>query len=127
MKRVLTAILILLIGLLPNYGEPTSSPTGEPIPMIFDKPQSQGGSTRTPFPSASAVHSNQMVTVQVTHYNGSIVTYIEDANGIIVAYTTGFATNGRYDTNLRIEHNNQDNYTLHVILDYCSYTGYFES
>lgn len=127
MKRALTAILILLISLLPNYGDPTSSPTGEPIPIIFDKPLSQGGSSRTTLPTVSAAYSNQTVAVHITHYNGSIAIYLEDANGIIVAYTTGFATNGMYDANLRIEHSSQDNYTLHVILDYCSCTGYFES
>lgn len=126
MKRLLTAILIILSGLLPNYGAPNSSPLWETTLMIFDKPISQGGSPRTTLPIVAAAYFNQTVAVHITHYNGSVATYIEDSNGIIVAYTTGLVTNGMYDTNLRIEHSNQDNYTLHMILDYCSYTGYFE-
>lgn len=49
MKRLLTANIILLSSLLPNYGDLTSLPTGEPISMIFDKPLSQGGSPRILF------------------------------------------------------------------------------
>lgn len=103
MKRLLTVILILLSGLLPNYGAPISSPMGEPITMIFDMPISQKGSPRTTHPAVSATYPNQTVAVHVTHYNNrSIATYIEDANGFIVAYTTGFATNRMYETNPRI-------------------------
>lgn len=127
MKRLSTVILVLLSGLLPNYGDPISSPMGEPITMIFDMPISQKGSPRTTRPAVSAAYPNQTVAVHVTHYNGSIATYIEDANGIIVAYTTGFATNRMYETNLRIQPISQNNYTLHVVLDYCSYIGHFEN
>lgn len=59
MKRLLTVILILLSGLLPNYGDPISSPMGEPITMIFDMPISQKGSPRTTHPAVSTAYSNQ--------------------------------------------------------------------
>ncbi len=55
-------------SLLPNYGDPISSPMGEPITMIFDMPISQKGSPRTTHPAVSAAYPNQTVAVHVTHY-----------------------------------------------------------
>lgn len=126
MKKLLLAICLLLCALMPNFAEPTSSPQSEQIPMGYDKTNSQNGTPRTILPDVTAERSNSIVSVHVKRYTGYVSTYIVDSNGVTVSTSMGYAMDGQYDTNCVMDNIAHDSYTIHVVLDDCSYIGYFE-
>ena len=126
MKKLLLAICLLLCALMPNFAEPTSSPQSEQIPMGYDKTYSQSGRPRTILPDVTAERSNSIVSVHVKRYTGYVSTYIVDSNGVTVSTSMGYAMDGQYDTNCVMDNIAHDSYTIHVVLDDCSYIGYFE-
>lgn len=126
MKKLLLAICLLLCALMPNFAEPTSSPQSEQIPMGYDKTYPQSGRPRTILPDVTAERSNSIVSVHVKRYTGYVSTYIVDSNGVTVSTSMGYAMDGQYDTNCVMDNIAHDSYTIHVVLDDCSYIGYFE-
>lgn len=110
---------------MPNFAEPTSSPQSEQIPMGYDKTYSQSGRPRTILPDVTAERSNSIVSVHVKRYTGYVSTYIVDSNGVTVSTSMGYAIDGQYDTNCVMDNIAHDSYTIHVVLDDCSYIGYF--
>lgn len=125
MKKLLLAICFLLCALMPNFAEPTSSPQSEQIPMGYDKTIPQKGTPRTILPDVTAERSNSIVSVHVKRYTGYVSTYIVDSNGVTVSTSMGYAMDGQYDTNCVMDNIAHDSYTIHVVLDDCSYIGYF--
>lgn len=126
MKKLLLAICLLLCALMPNFAEPTSSSQSEQIPMGYDKTNPQNGTPRTIHPDVTAERSNSIVSVHVKRYTGYVSTYIVDSNGVTVSTSMGYAMDGQYDVNCVMDNIAHDSYTIHVVLDDCSYIGYFE-
>ena len=94
--------------------------------MGYEEHSVQGGTTRTILPIVTAERSNSIVSVHVKRYTGYVSTYIVDSNGVTVSITMGYAMDGQYDTNCVMDNIAHDSYTIHVVLDDCSYIGYFE-
>lgn len=78
------------------------------------------------FPIVTAERSNSIVSVHVKRYTGYVSTYIVDSNGVTVSTSMGYAMDGQYDANCVMDNIAHDSYTIHVVLDDCSYIGYFE-
>ena len=94
--------------------------------MGYEEHSVQGGTTRTILTIVTAERSNSIVSVHVKRYTGYVSTYIVDSNGVTVSTTMGYAMDGQYDTNCVMDNIAHDSYTIHVVLDDCSYIGYFE-
>ena len=116
----------MMCGLLSSHADPTSAPPAEQIPMGYEEHSVQGGTTRTIFPIVTADRSNSIVSVHVKHYTGYVSTYIVDSNGVTVSTSMGYAMDGQYDANCVMDNIAHDSYTIHVVLDDCSYIGFFE-
>lgn len=86
----------------------------------------QSGRPRTILPDVTAERSNSIVSVHVKRYTGYVSTYIVDSNGVTVSTSMGYAMDGQYDVNCVMDNIAHDSYTIHVVLDDCSYIGYFE-
>ena len=115
----------MMCGLLSSHADSTSAPPAEQIPMGYDEKGLQSGRPRTILPDVTAERSNSIVSVHVKRYTGYVSTYIVDSNGVTVSTSMGYAMDGQYDTNCVMDNIAHDSYTIHVVLDDCSYIGYF--
>ena len=92
----------------------------------FHKKELQGPSSPMWPQNVPAERSNSIVSVHVKRYTGYVSTYIVDSNGVTVSTSMGYAMDGQYDVNCVMDNIAHDSYTIHVVLDDCSYIGYFE-
>ena len=125
MKKFLLTFGLMMCGLLSSHADPTSAPPAEQIPMGYDEKGLQSGRPRTILPDVTAERSNSIVSVHVKRYTGYVSTYIVDSNGVTVSTSMGYAMDGQYDTKCVMDNIAHDSYTIHVVLDDCSYIGYF--
>lgn len=86
----------------------------------------QHGSMRMPSAThIAADYENDVLTLNVSDYTGSIQVYVCDSQGNIIGHTVSFVTSNGVMT-LDLGNLAKDCYTISIVLDNATYYGQFE-